>query len=36
MWLPCFCFLAVPHFNNRYLRATCSYQYGTFNRPFHF
>ena len=24
MWLPCFCFPAVPHFNNRYLRATCS------------
>jgi hypothetical protein len=41
MWLPCFCFPAVPHFNNRYLRVTCStsrtstatsYQYGTFNR----
>jgi hypothetical protein len=24
MWLPCFCFPAVPHFNNRYLRVTCS------------
>jgi hypothetical protein len=39
MWLPCFCFPAVPHFNNRYLRVThvlyiaCehSYQHGTFN-----
>jgi hypothetical protein len=24
MWLPCFYFPAVPHFNNRYLRVTCS------------
>ncbi len=24
MWLPCFCFPAVPHFNNRYLRVTYS------------
>jgi hypothetical protein len=24
MWLPCFCFPAAPHFNNRHLRVTCS------------
>jgi hypothetical protein len=24
MWLPCFRFPAVPHFNNRHLRVTCS------------
>jgi hypothetical protein len=24
MWLPCFCFPAVPHFNKRHLRVTCS------------
>jgi hypothetical protein len=24
MWLPCFCFSAVPHLNSRYLCVTCS------------
>jgi hypothetical protein len=23
MWLPCFCFPAVPHFNDHHLRVTC-------------